>query len=104
MSTASVNSPESAALPEPVQWAAWTMLGLAALFALARLLRGPATPDRIVAVDLLASLVMAALLLGGISTGDPFAIQAVLGFAVVLFLGTAALSRYLEDTGNHDKS
>ena len=100
MSIASVTSPDPAALPAPVLWAACAMLALAALFTLVRLLRGPTTPDRIVAVDLLASLVMAALLLGGIATGDPFPVQAVLGFAVVLFLGTAALSKYLDHPGS----
>jgi multisubunit Na+/H+ antiporter MnhF subunit len=72
------------------------MIGLAVICALIRILRGPATPDRIVAVDLLASLVMAAMLLSGIASGNPFYLQSVLGFAVVLFLGTVALARYLD--------
>lgn len=77
-------------------WICSIMLGLAMICALIRVLRGPTTPDRIVAVDLLASLVMAALLLSGIASGNPFYLQTVLGFAVVLFLGTVALARYLD--------
>ena len=80
------------------------MIGLAVLCALIRILRGPTTPDRIVAVDLLASLVMAALLLSGIASGNPFYLQTVLGFAVVLFLGTVALARYLDHPGGDPDS
>ena len=56
--------------------------------------------DRIVAVDLLASLVMAGLVISGIASGNPFYLQSVLGFAVILFLGTVALARYLEQPGS----
>lgn len=83
-------------IPSSVLWICSIMLGLAVICALIRVLRGPTTPDRIVAVDLLASLVMAALLLSGIASGNPFYLQTVLGFAVVLFLGTVALARYLD--------
>lgn len=91
-------------VPAPVLVVCAVMLGLAVLCALIRLLRGPATADRIVAVDLLASLVMAGLLLDGIASGNPYSIQAVLGFAVALFLGTVALAKYLDHPENHDDS
>jgi len=83
-------------IPSSVLWICSIMIGLAVICALVRVLRGPTTPDRIVAVDLLASLVMAALLLSGIASGNPFYLQTVLGFAVVLFLGTVALARFLD--------
>ncbi|MBK1826509.1 monovalent cation/H+ antiporter complex subunit F [Haloferula rosea] len=84
------------ALPAPVIWIAATMIGIAVVCTLIRILRGPTSPDRIVAVDLLASLVMAGLLISGITSDNPFYLQITLGFAVILFLGTVALSRYLD--------
>ena len=94
MSNVSSNSVEL--LPAPVLWISAIMIGLAAACALIRILRGRGAPDRIVAVDLLASLVMAGLLISGLFTGNPFYLQITLGFAVILFLGTVALSRYLD--------
>jgi len=73
-----------------------TMLGLALIFALIRFFLGPKTPDRIVAFDLLSSLVMALLLFTGITTGSDFYLQTVLGFSLILFIGTVALARYLD--------
>lgn len=78
------------------------MLGLAVLCAFVRFALGPRTPDRIVAFDLLASLVIASLLLTGIATGSAFYLQTVLGFSLVLFLGTVALAKYLDRPGGGD--
>ena len=90
----------------PVQeWVVTTsavMLGLAVLCVFVRFSLGPRTPDRIVAFDLLASLVIASLLLTGIATGSVFYLQTTLGFALVLFLGTVALARYLDRPGGGD--
>ncbi|MGD9419918.1 MAG: monovalent cation/H+ antiporter complex subunit F [Verrucomicrobiota bacterium JB025] len=94
MSNVSSNSVEI--VPEPVLWISAAMIGLAVLCTLVRILLGPATPDRIVGVDLLASLVMAGLLISGLASDNPFYLQITLGFAVILFLGTVALSRYLD--------
>lgn len=94
MYIASTNSVEL--LPMPVLVVSGVMIGIAILCAFVRFLRGPEHPDRIVAVDLLASLVMAGILLVGLGTANPYDLQIVLGFAVILFLGTVALARYLD--------
>jgi multisubunit Na+/H+ antiporter MnhF subunit len=86
-------------VPAWVVGASAVMLGLAVVCTFIRFFRGPKTPDRIVAFDLLASLVMASLLLTGVSTGSEFYLQTVLGFSMVLFLGTVALARYLDRPG-----
>jgi len=83
-------------IPDWVFLASASMLGLALVFALIRFFMGPKTPDRIVAFDLLAGLTMAGLLLSGVISGSEFYLQTVLGFSLVLFLGTVAMSRYLD--------
>ena len=98
----SASSISSDLIPAPVLWVSSGMIGLAVILALARILIGPSTPDRIVAVDLLASLVMAGLLISGLANDNPFHLQTVLGFAVIIFLGTVALARYLDHPGNPD--
>ena len=93
MYIASTNSVE---LPLPVLVASGVMIGIALICVFIRFVRGPEHPDRIVAVDLLASLVMAAILLSGLAMDNRYDLQVVLGFAVILFLGTVALARYLD--------
>lgn len=78
------------------------MLGLALVFALIRFYLGPKTPDRIVAFDLLAGVTMAALLLSGVISGSEFYLQTVLGFSLVLFLGTVAMARYLDQPSDKE--
>ncbi|MCB1133130.1 MAG: pesticidal protein Cry22Aa [Verrucomicrobiae bacterium] len=94
-----VSSSSIELLPAPVLAASSAMIAIAVVCVLVRFLRGPGAPDRIVAVDLLASLVMAGLILSGLAGNDPYALQIVLGFAVILFLGTVALSRHLDRSG-----
>lgn len=95
--------PESGiAIPHWVVVCASLMLGLALIFTLIRFYIGPSTPDRIVVFDLMAGLALAALLLTGIASGSEFYLQAVLGFSLVLFLGTVALSKYLDQSGGPD--
>jgi multisubunit Na+/H+ antiporter MnhF subunit len=102
MFTASSISPDLP-VPEWVVVASAVMLGLAVLCCFIRFSLGPRTPDRIVAFDLLASLVIASLLMTGIATGSGFYMQTVLGFSLVLFLGTVALSRYLDRPGGGEE-
>ncbi len=102
MSIVSSISPED--IPQPVVWISAGMITVAVFLSLIRIVRGPTTPDRIIAVDLLAGLVMGGMLVAGITSGNPFYLQSVLGFAVILFLGTIALARYLDapDTTDDD--
>ena len=79
------------------------MLGMAVICAAARFAIGPRTPDRIVAFDLFAGLAIAGLLVSGLATGSGFFLQAVLGFSMVLFLGTVALAKYLDSSHGRDE-
>jgi multicomponent Na+:H+ antiporter subunit F len=86
-------------LPPMLQWAT----GLAALFVLAamaltflRFRRGPSLPDRVIAIDLFAMLVMGSIILYAFYTGFTLYLDAALVLAFLAFLGTVAFARYLE--------
>jgi multicomponent K+:H+ antiporter subunit F len=72
------------------------ILGLAFLLTLARLLRGPSLPDRIVALDTLNINAIALIVVLGISLDSAVFFEAALLIAVMGFVGTVALSKYLQ--------
>lgn len=76
-------------------WIASTFMGLALLLNLYRLLRGPDIPDRIVALDTTYINAMALLVLFGIQQGSRAYFEITLLMAMVGFVGTAMLAKYL---------
>ena len=70
---------------------------VAAAFALSfwRLLRGPSAPDRILALDTLYVNTIALLVLLGIHLASPLYFEAALLIALMGFVGTVALCKYL---------
>lgn len=76
-------------------WIASTFMGLALLLNLYRLLRGPDIPDRIVALDTAYINAMALLVLFGIQQGSRAYFEIALLMAMVGFVGTAMLAKYL---------
>lgn len=68
---------------------------LAMLLAVFRLLRGPALPDRILALDALYTNSIALLVLFGIQFATPLLFEAALVVALLGFIGTVALSKYV---------
>jgi len=70
---------------------------VAAAFALSfwRLLRGPSAPDRILALDTLYINTIALLVLLGIQLGTDLYFEAALLIALMGFVGTVALCKYL---------
>lgn len=74
----------------------WVMLGLAFAIGLARLVRGPHLPDRIVALDMLALVGICAALLQALDTGASAFLDLALVMALVSFLSTVAFARYVE--------
>jgi multicomponent K+:H+ antiporter subunit F len=69
--------------------------GIAALLALWRLLRGPSAPDRILALDTLYVNGMALLILLGIRLDTTLYFVAALVIAMLGFVGTVALAKYI---------
>lgn len=72
------------------------ILGLAFLLTFARLLRGPSLPDRIVALDTLNINAIALIVLLGIGLDSAMFFEAALLIAVMGFVGTVALCKYLQ--------
>ena len=71
-------------------------VSVALLLTLWRLARGPGVCDRILALDLLAMLVAALLIVLGIATRTGSAFDAALVVALLGFVGTVALARFAE--------
>jgi multicomponent Na+:H+ antiporter subunit F len=78
---------------------AFALIGVGAVATLVRLLIGPTLADRIVASDLLLVMVMAGGAVQTARTGSRTYLVVMLVVAVVGFLGTAAVARYIERRG-----
>jgi multicomponent Na+:H+ antiporter subunit F len=72
------------------------LLILALFLSLWRVARGPALPDRVVALDLMASIVIGIIAAYSVLTGVAMFLDAAVLLALIAFLGTIAFARYLE--------
>jgi multicomponent K+:H+ antiporter subunit F len=74
---------------------AMLLLAIAIALNLWRLILGPSLPDRILALDTMYINAIALLVLFGIYQGSMLYFEAALLIAVMGFVGTVALSKYL---------
>jgi len=70
-------------------------VGVAQLLSLYRLLRGPSAPDRILALDTLYINTIALLILFGMHLGSSIYFEAALIIAMLGFVGTVMISKYV---------
>lgn len=76
------------------------LLGVAAVLTLIRLVRGPGLLDRVVALDcLLVILVMAVATQSSTGNRSGVALSITVSAALLGFVGTVAVARYVERTG-----
>lgn len=61
-----------------------------------RMILGPSTADRMVAIDLLGLLVILLMISHSIRSNDESVLDIVLVFSIIAFLGTTVLARYLQ--------
>lgn len=73
----------------------FVLVGLATALTLWRLAKGPTMADRILALDTLAIDAIALVVLMGLSRGSSFSFEAALLIAMMGFVGTVALCKYL---------
>lgn len=72
------------------------MLSVAMLFAFFRLVRGPSLPDRVVALDLMATLVIGIVAVYSVATGQSAYLDVAIILALIAFLGTVAFAYYIQ--------
>jgi multicomponent Na+:H+ antiporter subunit F len=72
------------------------ILLLCAFFCLYRLQKGPTAPDRTVAIDILGTLVVGFCALYALHTRKDFYLNIAIAWALLSFVGTIALGKYLE--------
>ncbi|MGM0951961.1 MAG: K+/H+ antiporter subunit F [Pseudomonadota bacterium] len=72
------------------------MVTLAALLNMYRLIRGPDAPDRVLALDTLYINAIALIILLGITLGTRMYLESALLIAVMGFVGTVAMAKYLK--------
>ncbi|EON93702.1 multiple resistance and pH regulation protein F [Marinobacter lipolyticus SM19] len=72
------------------------MVVLATLLNVYRLIKGPDAPDRVLALDTLYINAIALIILLGITLGTRLYLEAALLIAVMGFVGTVAMAKYLK--------
>ncbi|MFB6137965.1 MAG: monovalent cation/H+ antiporter complex subunit F [Halobacteriaceae archaeon] len=84
--------------PAFLAWAVRGALVLAALltlFAAYRVIRGPTVPDRVVALDTIATNVVAIAVLFALATGQGLFVTVSLVLAIIGFISTVAVAKYV---------
>ena len=76
-------------------FAAQVLIGLAIVCAAIRLMVGPRAHDRVLAVDTLYVSAMLLILTHGLRTGNPYVFESALVIAVLGFISTTALAKFL---------
>jgi multicomponent Na+:H+ antiporter subunit F len=81
---------------EPLFVLIYVLMTLGLVFTLVRLVAGPTLADRVVALDLLGFVIMGFIATNILRSGETIFLDVLLVVAIVLFLGTIAVARYLE--------
>ncbi len=74
-------------------------LALAAAACLYRLVAGPSVPDRIVALDTLLYIVVIGVAVAAATTADGSFLGVLVAAALLAFVGTATVARFVERRG-----
>ncbi len=78
---------------------AFAGLVLSALLCLARLARGPSLADRVVALDALVLVVVSGVGVHAVRTGDGTYLDVLVVVALLGFVGTVTVARFIEWSG-----
>lgn len=76
------------------------LLSLAFCAAFWRVVVGPTLPDRVIAVDMAATIVVGLMLTYCVQTGSAYYIPAAISIALLSFVGTVALALYISKGGS----
>ncbi len=72
------------------------LLSMGVVLAFIRLILGPSLPDRVVALDLMATLVIGIIAVYAMATRQPVFLDVAIILALLSFLGTVAFASYVE--------
>jgi multicomponent Na+:H+ antiporter subunit F len=84
---------------ETFAWAAMGVLLLCAFMCLVRIGHGPTAPDRTVAIDILGIILVGFCALLVLISWRDFQLSIAIAWALLSFVGTIALGKYLEGKG-----
>ncbi len=76
--------------------AAVAALSALALACLGRMAKGPTAPDRVVALDAMGTIAVAALVVLGAAFGETIYVDVAVIYAILSFVSTLYVARYLE--------
>lgn len=74
----------------------YAMLSVALVLAFIRLVRGPSLPDRVVALDLIGTMVVAIICTYAIATDQRVLLDVAIVLALIAFISTVAFAQYVE--------
>lgn len=80
----------------------YLLISLSFLIIFIRLVRGPTLPDRVVALELMATLTLAYIGIYSIDSGKDHFLDVGLVIALTSFLAAIGFARYLEKRGSSD--
>lgn len=80
----------------------FAILMVALVLTFARLVMGPTLPDRVVALELIAAIVVGLIGTYSIATGIPDFLDVAIVMALMAFLAAIGFARYLEQGGLRD--
>ena len=66
------------------------------IFGVIRIILGPTTPDRVVGLDTINTLVIAAMIILGAAYNEVIYIDVAIVYALLSFVGTLYIAKYLE--------
>lgn len=78
------------------------VLAISSFLCLYRIGKGPTAPDRIVAIDILGTLIVGFCAVLALKTGRDFYMNVAIAWALLSFVGTLALAKYLERRSFHE--
>lgn len=73
-----------------------SMVSVALVLAFIRLVIGPSLPDRVVALELIATLAVGMIAIYDVATEQPVFLDVAIVVALIGFLGAVAFARYIE--------
>lgn len=76
--------------------AVFALLSISLIFALFRLLRGPTLPDRVVALDLTATIVICFIAVYAVATKQALFLDLAMVSGLIVFIATVAFAYFIE--------